>query len=354
MAIDNDQDEVPTASLLVWIALTLVACTSFWNQAAITEERFVPALSVIADKFNIPDDVAGATLMAAGASSPELFSSFVALFITHSSLGLGTIVGSEIFNQLVICAGAVFASKSGKLELDRAIIIREVGFYVLGICLLYMALQDTRFDNPDDPEEKHIYIHFWQACAVFGAYILYVLVCANMDAIVAWFSDKRGLAALTSGSIVAAPTNYGTMEEDENINKRPLKSKHVKMEGLKDMPFLREHSQRSKEPPGNFQSVKFYRTLTGEKSEEHAMSDDLNKSNLSERSLLNTSQTSLLERSIRSIRSRAYSDGNSLRKIDFILQYEKPSDEHDLHDIDVDTVGIRFDKFFGFLFLELS
>lgn len=29
--------------------------------------------------------------MAAGASSPELFSSFVSLFITHSSLGLGTV-----------------------------------------------------------------------------------------------------------------------------------------------------------------------------------------------------------------------------------------------------------------------
>jgi Ca2+/Na+ antiporter len=33
----------------------------------------------------------GATLMAAGASSPELFSSFVALFITHSAMGLGTV-----------------------------------------------------------------------------------------------------------------------------------------------------------------------------------------------------------------------------------------------------------------------
>lgn len=29
--------------------------------------------------------------MAAGASSPELFSSIVSLFITHSSLGLGTV-----------------------------------------------------------------------------------------------------------------------------------------------------------------------------------------------------------------------------------------------------------------------
>lgn len=76
--------------------------------------------------------------MAAGASSPELFSSIISLFVTHSALGLGTIVGSEIFNQvsdlslddvggiltnltnayifllltqLVICAGAVYAGK---------------------------------------------------------------------------------------------------------------------------------------------------------------------------------------------------------------------------------------------------
>lgn len=38
----------------------------------------------------------GATLMAAGASSPELFASIVSLFITHSSLGMGTIIGSEV------------------------------------------------------------------------------------------------------------------------------------------------------------------------------------------------------------------------------------------------------------------
>jgi Ca2+/Na+ antiporter len=94
---DNGRE---TAPLGVWIGLTFIAVVSFWSQATVTEERFVPALNVIATKFNIPMDVAGATLMAAGASSPELFSSFVSLFITHSALGLGTIVGSEIFNQV--------------------------------------------------------------------------------------------------------------------------------------------------------------------------------------------------------------------------------------------------------------
>ena len=42
-------------------------------------------------------DIAGATLMAAGASSPELFSSIVALFVTHSALGLGTVCGGELW-----------------------------------------------------------------------------------------------------------------------------------------------------------------------------------------------------------------------------------------------------------------
>mmetsp|Transcript_24995 Transcript_24995/g.36689 ORF Transcript_24995/g.36689 Transcript_24995/m.36689 type:complete len:116 (-) Transcript_24995:2039-2386(-) len=111
IAIEGVGGGETSVSPWVWIGLSFTATISFYLQATVTEERFVPALNVIANHFNIPDDVAGATLMAAGASSPELFSSIVALFITHSALGLGTVVGSEIFNQLIICAGAVLAGK---------------------------------------------------------------------------------------------------------------------------------------------------------------------------------------------------------------------------------------------------
>jgi len=146
---------------------------------------------VIANHYNIPPDVAGATLMAAGASSPELFSSIVALFVTHSSLGLGTVVGSEIFNQLIICAGAVFASKTGKLILDKSILAREVGFYALAVILLYLALQDTRplEDDPDGP--NYIYISFYQATMVFSGYILSVSVCSNFEATISCASTTK-------------------------------------------------------------------------------------------------------------------------------------------------------------------
>ena len=117
-------DEVVTASLGTWIGLILIAGVSFWSQATVTEDRFVPALNIIATYFDISDDVAGATLMAAGASSPELFSSIVSLFVTHSALGLGTIVGSEIFNQLCICAGSVYACKFALLGAPRLLSLR--------------------------------------------------------------------------------------------------------------------------------------------------------------------------------------------------------------------------------------
>ena len=225
---------------------------------------FVPALYVVAEYFNIPDDVAGATLMAAGASSPELFSSFVSLFVTHSALGLGTIVGSEIFNQLIICAGAVFAgrflvehqyrflaiyitvplagfvflhsvsnslsislgtaAKNGDIVLDKAIVIREAGFYALSIVLLLYALGNSQPDEDDPLGGNHIFISFTQALVLFLAYVAYVLVCANFPAIVAFcfktseggkFADKRsgyGSIASPSSEKSKVTTVHATMK----------------------------------------------------------------------------------------------------------------------------------------------
>ena len=206
--------ETGAAPVWYWCLMTSIAIVSFWAQATVTEERFVPALNVIANEYNIPSDIAGATLMAAGASSPELFSSFVALFVTHSALGLGTIVGSEIFNQLIITAGAVFAAKNNKLQLDKAIVIRETGFYGLSILLLFIALDVRRPADDDELGDEHIYIAFWDACVLFGGYIAYVAVCANMDTIVAFFSRVETRAIATDDQ---KKNFYGAVEQRSKV-----------------------------------------------------------------------------------------------------------------------------------------
>ena len=297
--------------------------TPFQPKATVTEERFVPALNVIASEFNIPDDVAGATLMAAGASSPELFSSIVALFITHSALGLGTIVGSEIFNQLIICAGAVWASRSGKLELDPAILIREVGFYALSIALLYFALRDVQVD--EEADEERIFISFFDACVVFGGYILYVIVCANMEKILYFLGTPPSLSteeALHTAETKEKQEDYGALEEVSPYVAR-------KSIPVQKIPFLHT-SSFGREPEGNFKRVELYRNSSGEKSSQFLHMDSTEDRSSNRGNLLSTSLRKAGER---------YMDGSSLRKFLYIMETTRPTDFHDLNEINVSEVS---------------
>lgn len=51
--------------------------------------------------------IVGATFMAAATSSPELFINSIGTFITKSDIGVGTVVGSAVFNVLAVpaCCG---------------------------------------------------------------------------------------------------------------------------------------------------------------------------------------------------------------------------------------------------------
>merc|ERR1719440_529500 len=74
----------------------------FYALALVCDHYFVPTLDVIIERWGISDDVAGATFMAAGGSAPELFTSVIGVFIAVSDVGIGTIVGSAVFNILFV------------------------------------------------------------------------------------------------------------------------------------------------------------------------------------------------------------------------------------------------------------
>uniref|UniRef100_A0A4W5MYQ2 Solute carrier family 24 member 4a n=1 Tax=Hucho hucho TaxID=62062 RepID=A0A4W5MYQ2_9TELE len=74
----------------------------FLALAIVCDDYFVMSLEKICEKLDLSEDVAGATFMAAGSSAPELFASIIGVFITHGDVGVGTIVGSAVFNILCI------------------------------------------------------------------------------------------------------------------------------------------------------------------------------------------------------------------------------------------------------------
>ncbi|XP_018615293.1 sodium/potassium/calcium exchanger 2 isoform X2 [Scleropages formosus] len=129
--------------------------------AIVCDEFFVPALTVITEKLSISDDVAGATFMAAGGSAPELFTSVIGVFISHSNVGIGTIVGSAVFNILFVIGMCALFSRE-ILNLTWWPLFRDVSFYIVDLIMLIVFFLDN-------------YIYFWESLTLLGGYVSYVI-----------------------------------------------------------------------------------------------------------------------------------------------------------------------------------
>jgi Ca2+/Na+ antiporter len=119
----------------------------FYGFYIVTDVFLVPAVQKLCTKMHIPDDVAGAAIMAIALNSPEVFSNVCSLFIIHNKVGLGLIMGSFNFNILVITgATAIFSRqtlRSRQLQLEWRYLQRDAGFYCISICLLLWAASDS-------------------------------------------------------------------------------------------------------------------------------------------------------------------------------------------------------------------
>lgn len=78
--------------------------------AMVCQDYLLPALDQICTAMNISTDVAGATFLAMASSFPEMFVNVIGTFLTESDLGVGTVVGSAVFDTLATPAcGALMA-----------------------------------------------------------------------------------------------------------------------------------------------------------------------------------------------------------------------------------------------------
>ena len=119
----------------------------------------------------------------------------------------------------------MYAARSGKLQLDRAIITREVGFYALSIAFLYIALHNRQPADDDEVGDEHIFISFGGASLLFGGYICYVAVCAYMDNIVAFFSRETPAHSAVTKSGEERQKLYGSI--GENVGRLSLLALHL-------------------------------------------------------------------------------------------------------------------------------
>ncbi|XP_064608721.1 sodium/potassium/calcium exchanger 2-like [Liolophura sinensis] len=144
--------------------------------AIVCDEFFVPSLGVITDKLQISEDVAGATFMAAGGSAPELFISIFGVFLTRDNVGIGTIVGSAVFNILFVIGMCALFSKT-VLALTWWPLFRDVTFYSIDLILLICFFLDR-------------YIDWWEALILLLCYAAYVIFMKFNHHVEKWVKAK--------------------------------------------------------------------------------------------------------------------------------------------------------------------
>lgn len=200
----------------------------FYALALVCDEFFVPSLDVIADKLKITPDVAGATFMAAGGSAPELFTSIIGVFIAKSDVGIGTIVGSAVFNILFVIAACAFAAKEA-LSLTAWPLMRDVFFYSVSLIVLVAFFNDNQ-------------IMWYEALILFLWYFCYVIFMKFNEATEDKLRSLCGFTAINreegSGGVTLRKSVYrkGLFHlMNETINPGILKTKNAKKLGETSM-----------------------------------------------------------------------------------------------------------------------
>ncbi|XP_045185658.2 sodium/potassium/calcium exchanger 3-like [Mercenaria mercenaria] len=109
----------------------------------VCDDYFVASLDKVCERFGFSEDVAGATFMAAGSSAPELFTAIIGVFITKGDVGIGTIVGSAVFNILFVIGICGVLIKQA-ITLSWWPLCRDSIFYALAIIVLILVVADSK------------------------------------------------------------------------------------------------------------------------------------------------------------------------------------------------------------------
>lgn len=200
--------------------------------AIVCDEYFVPCLEMISEALKISSDVAGATVMAVGTSSPELYSAIIGSFVTEGDIGVGTIVGSAVFNILGVTSVTGVYLLSTTVQLEWYPIVRDCLLYVASVSVLAACLSDST-------------VHWYEAASLLALFCVYVLVMhynpqlkklavTQVDELVLYIKSKKGAKApaLSNASSVpakvaeAAAPNHGEAEVAAPLLKASKNSSH--------------------------------------------------------------------------------------------------------------------------------
>lgn len=133
-------------SVPILAVLAVVSTAIIWAGSTLLES----ASEELATYYGLPAIVQGAIIAAVGSSFPELMSVVISTLRYGSfELGVGAIVGSAIFNILVIPAVSGLYVR-GPIESSPALVYKEAQFYMLAVSVIVITFALAVIYNPTE------------------------------------------------------------------------------------------------------------------------------------------------------------------------------------------------------------
>ncbi|MDX1637796.1 MAG: sodium:calcium antiporter [Balneolaceae bacterium] len=131
-------------SLLLWVVVAVIATAILWKGSDWLEH----SAERLSTYYELPDIVQGALVVAVGSSFPELATMVISTLLHGEfELGVAAIVGSAIFNILVIPAAAGLVAKD-PLQSNRDLVYKEAQFYIISVAVLIITFSFAAIFNP--------------------------------------------------------------------------------------------------------------------------------------------------------------------------------------------------------------
>lgn len=130
--------------ILLWALAIAVGTAVIWKGSGLLETS-AARLSVY---YSLPEIVQGAVVVAIGSSFPELSTTVISTLVHGEfELGVAAIVGSALFNILIIPALAGLSSDE-PLRANRDLVYKEAQFYMIAVAVLTLTFSFAAIYSP--------------------------------------------------------------------------------------------------------------------------------------------------------------------------------------------------------------
>lgn len=127
-------------------------------------DKFTDGASGLARRWHMSEMVIGLTVVAMGTSMPEFVVSFFSALDGSADMSVGNVVGSNIFNTLVIVgSSALFISMS----LTKKLLVRDILFVIYSSLILVALTQDGNLNR-------------WEALVLLLCFSMYMIYSYNV------------------------------------------------------------------------------------------------------------------------------------------------------------------------------